>query len=176
MPEVALFAGAALALLRKLDAKARIFLFVPLIWSLSTMGRDLYTLLFVHYNGIKTIPQLIHVALNEPSLWVPIPLFVAAVTYTILRRSSLTENRIYILTGIIFAICTFLIWHNNNLMLLLAIPAAFTMLLGSWLGRWFYGLMERPTSEKLMHFLGIACGVLPACWGIIDLILRHITP
>ena len=176
IPEAALFAGAVLALLHKLDARARIFLFVPFIWSLSTMGRDLYTLLFVHYNGIKTVPQVIHVALNEPSLWVPVPLFVAAVISTLLWRSSFAENRVYILTGTIFAVCTFLIWHNNNLMLLLAIPAAFTMVLGSWIGQWFYGLMERPSTEKLMRFMSIACGMLPACWGIVDLVLRHVTP
>ena len=173
IPEVALFGGAALALLRKLDERARIFLLVPFVWSLSTIGRDLYTLLFIHYQGIKTVAQVIQVAKNEPSLWVPIPLFVGALCYTILRRSSLTENRVYLVTGVFFGFCTFLVWHNTNWMVLLAIPAGVTMMLGSWLGRWFYGLMEKPSTEKLMRFMSIACGFIPASWGIIDLILRN---
>ncbi len=176
IPEVALFVGAALALLRKIDARARIYLFVPFVWSLSMIGRDLYTLLFIHYDGITRIAQIPPAALKEPSLWVPIPLFVAAVCTVILRRCGLTESRVYLLTGFIFAICTFFIWHNNNLMLLLAFPAAFTMMLGSRIGGWFYGFMEKPSSEKLVLFMSIACGQIPAFWGIIDLILRRTIP
>lgn len=148
IPEVALFAGAALALLRKIDGRARIFLLVPCVWSLSMLGRNLYTLLFIHYDDIKTVLQLPLVALREPSLWVPIPLFLAAVCLTILRQSRLTENRMYLLTGFIFAICTFLIWNTTNFMILLAFPASFTMMLGSWIGRWLYNFMEKPTSEN----------------------------
>ncbi len=173
IPEVALFAGAALALLRKIDGRARIFLLVPFVWSLSMLGRNLYTLLFIHYDEIKTVLQLPLVALREPSLWVPIPLFLAAVCLTILRQSRLTENRMYLFTGFIFAMCTFLIWNTTNFMILLAFPASFTMMLGSWIGRWLYNFMEKPTSEKFVLFLCIACGLIPTFWGTIDLILRN---
>ena len=160
IPEVTVFAGIALAMLRKLDARVSIFLLAPLAWSSAIMGRDLYTILFVHVDGVKTIPQAIHLALQEPSLWVPIPLLLAAICYT----------------SIIFAFCTFLIWHNSNLMLLLIIPAPLLMLFGAWVGRWFYSLMEHPTSQKVVMYIIITSGTIPAFWGAIDLTLRHTIP
>ena len=173
IPEVTVFAGIALAMLRKLDKRASIFLLAPLAWSCATMGRDLYTILFVHVDGARTIPQAIQVALHEPSLWAPIPLLLAAICYLLLQRIHLAENPTYMFTGIIFAICTFLIWHNNNLMLLLVIPAPFLMVFGAWVGRWFYNLMEHPTSKNVVLYISLTSGAIPAFWGIIDLILRR---
>jgi hypothetical protein len=176
IPEVTVFAGIALAILRKLDTRARIFLLAPLAWSCATMGRDLYTILFVHVDGVKTIPQAIHLALHEPSLWVPIPLFLAALCFMLLQRINFAEKPSYMVTGIIFAICSFLIWHDTPLMLLLVIPAPFLILFGAWAGRWIYDLMENPTSKKVLIYIGITFGSIPAFWGIIDLILRHTIP
>ena len=96
IPEVTVFAGAALAMLRRLDPRARIFLLAPLAWSCATMGRDLYTIFFLHINGAKTLPQVIQVALAEPSLWVPIPLLLAAICYMLLQRINFAEKPIYI--------------------------------------------------------------------------------
>ena len=89
IPMVALFAGIATAFLHCLDRRARIFLVAPLVWSLTLMARDLYTILFLHYQGVKLWRQIIPVALKEPSLWVPIPLFVAVIVCELLRRTSL---------------------------------------------------------------------------------------
>ncbi len=173
IPEVTVFAGIALAMLRRLDPRARIFLLAPLAWSCATMGRDLYTILFVHIDGAKNLSQVIHVALAEPSLWVPIPLLLAAICYMLLQRINFAEKPIYIFTSIIFAISTFLIWHNNNLMLLFIIPAPFLMLFGVRIGHWFYDLMEHPTSKRVVLYIIITSGTIPAFWGIIDLILRR---
>ena len=176
IPFVALFAGTALMLLRRLDASKRVFLLAPLLWSLLIMGRDWYTLYFLHYDDIKKITDLIPILLKEPSLWVPIPLFVAVITYTILGYSSFKENRILILTGIVFSICTFAIWHTTPWMLLLAVPAGVTLLLGAWLGNYIYDMIEKPRLETLMHFLLATCAQIPATLGIIDLFMRRITP
>lgn len=173
IPIVALFAGAALAILRKLDARARVFILAPFFWSFVLMGRDLYTILFLHYAGAQHISDVIKVALHEPSLWLPIPLFIVAVVNYGLQRTSFSEGRIWAITGYVFGICTFFIWHSATWMVWLAFPAAVAMLLGAWIGKWMYGLLEKPTIENLMKFLAVTCAQIPAVLGVIDLILRR---
>ncbi len=176
IPLVSLFAGAALVFLRKLDRRARIFLLAPLIWTCFLIARDLYTLFLLHYDGVKHIPDLLRVALKEPSLWMPIPLFVAVLAFELLQRSSFTENRVYAICGAIFALCAYSVWHTTLWMILLAIPAALTMVSGAWIGKWLYQLLEKPTFEKLIKFMLISCAQLPAILGIVDLLLRRATP
>ena len=92
--------------------------------SLTLMARDLYTILFLHYKGVKLWTQIMPIALKEPSLWVPIPLFVAVVVCELLRRTSFTENRIYVICGGIFGLCTYAIWHVASWELWLAVAAS----------------------------------------------------
>lgn len=176
IPFVALFAGTAIALLRKIDAHARLFIVAPLLWSITLMVRDWYTLLFLHYDGIKKIADLPHVLMKEPSLWLPIPLFVAVVTFWLLEHSSFREGRIFALSGLIFGVCTFFIWHSANGMVLLAMPAAATMVLGARLGKWIYQVIEKPRMETLLRLLLTTCAQIPAILGVIDLIIRRTTP
>ncbi|GHO85994.1 hypothetical protein [Dictyobacter formicarum] len=176
IPIVTGFAGAALILLRRLDARKRVFLLAPFLWSMLLMGRDWYTIYFLHYEGTRTIAGIFHVIPKEPSLWVPIPLFVAAVAYTMLHQTSFKENRILALCGIIFAICTYFIWHTSSWMLLLAIPAGATILLGARLGNYIYDIIEKPRLQALMSFLMATCAQIPAALGIIDLFMRRATP
>jgi hypothetical protein len=176
IPMVALFAGVATAFLRCLDRHARIFLVAPLVWSLTLMTRDLYSILFLHYEGVKLWTQIMPVALKYPSLWVPIPLFVAVLIYQGLRRTSFTENRIYVICGTIFGLCTYAIWHFASWEIWLAVVAGLTMLYGSWIGRWLYRLLEKPTFAGLMRLLLTTCVLVPAPLGLIDLCLRWSTP
>jgi hypothetical protein len=176
IPIVALFAGVATAFLRCLDRRARIFLVAPLIWSLTLMTRDLYSILFLHYEGVKLWTQIMPVALKHPSLWVPIPLFVAVLIYQGLRPTSFTENRIYVICGTVFGLCTYAIWHFAFWEIWLAVVAGLTMLYGSWIGRWLYRLLEKPTFAGLMRLLLTICILVPAPLGLIDLCLRWSTP
>jgi hypothetical protein len=176
IPMVALFAGIATAFLYCLDRRARIFLVAPLIWSLTLMTRDLYTILFLHYRGVRFLKQVTPVALREPALWIPIPLFVAVVTYEVMRRTSFTENRIYIICGVIFGLCTYAVWHIASWEIGLALAAGLTMLYGSWMGKWLYRLLEKPTFAGLMRLLFVTCVLIPAPLGVIDLCLRWSTP
>jgi hypothetical protein len=176
IPFAALFAGAAMALLRKLDPRARVFIVAPFIWSITLMARDWYTLFFLKYDGVKHITDILPILSKEPSLWVPIPLFVAVVTFSLLRRTSFREDRIFAICGLVFGVCTFFIWHSANWMILLAIPAAATMMLGAWTGKWLYHVIEKPSLETLMRFLLTTCAQLPAILGVIDLFMRNTTP
>ena len=176
IPIVALFAGVAMALLRKFDARARLFLVAPLLWSMTLMARDWYTLFFLHYDGIKKSTDLLHVLVKEPSLWLPIPLFVAVVAFSLLEHSSFREERIFALSGLIFGICTFFIWHSATWMVLLAVPAAATMVLGARLGKWIYQIIEKPRMDTLLRLLLTTCAQIPAVLGVIDLIMRRTTP
>jgi hypothetical protein len=175
IPIVALFAGAALAMLRGLDKRARVFLLAPFLWSLTLMGRDWYTLYFLHYAGIKHIADIVPVALKEPSLWVPIPIMIAALVFAALERTSLSEIRRYAIAGVIFGIFTFFIWHTSPWMILLAIPAGLTAALGSWIGNWIYRLLEKPSFIGLMKLVLVCCAQIPAVCGLVDLYMRRTT-
>ncbi len=172
----AIFAGTALTLLRRLDARKRVFLLGPFLWSLLLMGRDWYTLYFLHYNGVKKIIDIFPILLKEPSLWIPIPLFLAVIVYTALSHSSFKENRVLVLTGIVFGIGTFAIWHTGLWMILLALPAGAGMLFGVWLGNYIYDMIEKPHLDTLMYFLLATCAQIPAALGIVDLFMRRATP
>src|SRR5260370_31190996 len=141
IPMVALFAGIATAFLHCLDRRARIFLAAPLVWSLTLMARDLYTILFLHYQGVKLLRQIMPIALREPSLWVPIPLFVAVVVCEVIRRTSFTENRIYVICGSIFGLCTYAIWHVASWEIWLAVAAGVSLCYGFRSGRGVYRLL-----------------------------------
>jgi hypothetical protein len=175
IPIVSLFAGAALAMLRGLDRRACIFLVAPFLWSFILMSRDWYTILFLHYGGTRHVLDIIPIALREPSLWVPIPLFIAALVFAGFEYTSFSLRRRYAIAGVIFAIFTFFIWHNATWMILLALPAGFTAALGSWIGSWLYGMLEKPSFVGLMKFLLICCAQIPAVSGVVDLFMRRTT-
>ena len=170
------FAGIALALLRSLDGRARVFLLAPLLWSLIFMVRDWYTLYFLHYHGVTHIKNLLPVLVQEPSLWVPIPLFAAGIIDLTLRKIGLSEFWTEMTTGAIFGILVFFIWHSSPIMILLAIPAGAIMVLSSTVGRWIYRVLEKPRWSHVLILLFTACSELPAFFGAVDLILRRTIP
>lgn len=176
IPFVTFFAGIALALLGSLDRRARIFLLKPLLWSLIFMIRDWYTLFFLHYHGVTHIRDLVPVLIQEPSLWVPIPLLAAAIVDFTLREMGLSEFWTRMTTGAIFGVLVFFIWHSSPLMVLLTIPAAPIMVLGTTIGRWIYRVLENPTCSDISMLLFTACSELPAFFGAVDLILRRTIP
>ena len=176
IPFVTFFAGIALALLRSLDGRARIFLLAPLLLSLIFMVRDWYTLYFLHYHGVTHIKDLLPVLLQEPSLWVPIPLFAAGLIDLTLRKIGLSEFWTEMTTGAIFGILVFFIWHSSPIMILLAIPAGAIMVLSSTVGRWIYRVLEKPRWSHVLILLFTACSELPAFFGAVDLILRRTIP
>ncbi|GAC1666360.1 MAG: hypothetical protein PVS3B1_02490 [Ktedonobacteraceae bacterium] len=75
-----------------------------------------------------------------------------------------------------FGVCTFFIWHSANWMILLAIPAGATMILGSQIGKWIYQVIEKPRLETLLRLLLTTCAQIPAALGVVDLIMRRTTP
>jgi hypothetical protein len=176
IPMVSLFAGSALSLLRCIEKRARIFLVAPLLWSCFTTTRDLYTIMFLHYHGASNIQAIVPIALAEPSLWIPIPLFATTVVFELLRRTKRRETYCYALCGDFFGLCTCTIWHTSPWMFLLALPATLLIVVGSRIGTWLYSMLETPTLEKLATFLLISYTQVPAILGVVDLILRRTTP
>jgi hypothetical protein len=176
IPIVALFAGAAMALLQQLESRARVFIIAPLLWSITLMARDCYTILFLHYDGVMRITDIPRVLAKEPSLWLPIPLLLAVIMFTLLKCTSFREGRIFAISGLLFGIGTFFIWHSANWMILLAIPAAVTMVFGAKIGKWIYQVIEKPRFDTLLRLLLTTCAQMPAVLGVIDLIMRKTTP
>ncbi len=176
IPMVTGFAGVALGFLRKLDKRARIFLLAPLVWSLGLMGRDIYTIWFLHIEGAHRVTDVLPVMLHQPSLWIPIPLLIAALLFEGLQRTSFRERRCYAIAGLVFGCCTFLIWHADLWFIVLALLAAVIMPIGARIGTWLYALVEKPTFGGLLRFVLICCAQIPAALGVVDLILRRTTP
>jgi hypothetical protein len=176
IPMVAFFAGAAMIFLRKIERRARVFLLAPLAWSLLFMVRDLSTILFVHVYGARSMWTMLQVAVSNPALWVPIPLVVAVLCYKALERTSFSEYRVFGICGFVFGSCTFAIWHVTLWAALAVLPAVGTMMLGAWVGKRLYRMIEKPSLGGLLTFLLISCAQIPAVLGLVDLFLRHSTP
>ncbi len=162
-----------MALLRWADQKVSIELLAPIIWSLVFMGRDIYTVWFVHYDGLTKIRGLLPILLKEPSLWVPIPLLVASVIFLALEKTRMDERWKWMLNGAVFALITFCIWHTSIWMILLIIPAAPIMFLGSRVGYKIYSVLEAPHFKDILRILLVSNAQVPAVLGIADLILRR---
>lgn len=162
-----------MALLRWADQKVSIEIFAPLIWSIVFMGRDIYTVWFVHYDGLTKIRGLLPILLREPSLWVPIPLLVASVIFLALEKTSIDERWKWMINGTIFALITFCIWHTSLWMILLVVPAAPIMLLGAKVGKRIYSVLEKPHFKDILGILLVSNAQVPAILGVVDLILRR---
>jgi len=166
-------ANRIMALLRWLDQKISIELLAPLIWSFVFLVRDVYTVWFVHYNGVTKIRGLLPILIKNPSLWVPIPLFIASVLFLVLEKTSLEERWKWILNGAFFALLTFCIWHTSLWMILLVIPAAPLMLLGARVGKKIYSVLEKPHFKDILSIILVSNAQIPAALGVVDLILRR---
>lgn len=162
-----------MALLRWADQKGSIELLAPLVWSLVFMGRDIYTVWFVHYDGVTKIRGLLPILIKNPSLWVPIPLLVASVIFLALEKTRLDERWKWMINGTIFSLLVFCIWHTSLWMILLVIPAAPIMLFGAKVGRRIYSVLEKPHFKDILSIMLVSNAQVPAILGVVDLILRR---
>ena len=57
-----------------------------------------------------------------------------------------------------------------------AVPGTLLILVGAWLGERIFRVLVRPTVKSVFRLLVLAGLVTPFATGIVDLILRRLTP
>lgn len=174
VPLAALWAGAVLSLLRRLDRRGWMLLAIMLLWTLLSASGD-------HSDArrLDTYLQVTNFALS-PANWLPLPLFSAALTFLLARPLAnlvrIPERWAWLPAGLVFGLFVATIWGPyaplGGLLILLAAPI---VLVGSLLGDAIFGVLERPGYTREWLLLLVALGV-PFLTGSVDLYLRLHTP
>ena len=165
----ALWLGAALSLVRRLDPRARVWLGVALVWWLVTTLGDL--------GQARVLDRLFRLSLErDPANWMSMPLFPAALVLAVALAAGLSDGWAMAAAGWVFALLTWLIWREQPLGLLFVAAAGPLAVVGAWIGERIYRVLERPSVKSVFWFLVLAALVTPFATGIADLILRRLTP
>jgi len=172
IPLSVIWAGVALALIRGLDKRARVWLTVAFLWEVFSLLSGL--------REVRGLDRLFHFALTRDlATWLSPPLFLAALIVAILLWLGLPERWAWIgwiLAGWVFGFFTLLIWRAHPLGFVLTILAGPLMALGAFVGGLIYRILEKPTRWMVLGFLTLAGVGAPLMTGIVDLFLRKVTP
>jgi hypothetical protein len=163
----ALWAGTALAILRRLDRRAWVLLVAVGVFSLLQLSRDRRTAL-----RLDSFLSLSH----GPTNWLPPPILPAAVVLVLLARTRLPERWVWASAGIVFGLLTFLTWGTRPAvpLILLCVPlAAPVMLVGAGLGGRIARVLENPTGQVVRLLVPLLGFTAPLILGCVDLYLRH---
>lgn len=164
----ALWAGAVLALLRRLLRHPATLLGFLTLWSAGS--------LIIAYAGWQRGDRFF--SLHEgspPAAWLPLPLLPAAATLALARWRGLRKWFACGLAGATFAALVFVTWGRTPIAALLALLAPGVTIAGGALGGWVWRLLDRPTARTVWPFV-VGCLVIPFFTGVIDLALRRATP
>jgi hypothetical protein len=163
----ALWAGAAIAFLRKLDARWWLPLLVLGIWTILDNMRGSLQPFW------DTFPQL-----QDPANWRELPIFVTALVILILVKLRLNAYWAWGIAGLLFGLMYYNIWLQERQpatfwLVLVCIPA---ILGGKWLGEKAYAIISRPNTPGKLMPLVLAAFIMPSVTGVIDLFWRLTTP
>jgi hypothetical protein len=162
----AAWAGMALALVRGLDRRPRVWLAVALIWTVMVALRE--------HGAARRLDQFLLVS-NLPASWLPLPLLPAALVLALALWLGWGERPAWAAAGLAFGLLVYVVWGGQPWALVLAPLAAPAMIAGAWFGERVYGVLERPTElgAKALVLLAVA---VPIVTGALDLYLRAHTP
>lgn len=161
-----LWAGAALAFIRKLDRRAWVMLLLAGLWSFFDLSR----------NQAISLSRYVPNLATDPASWREIPLYVPALLIVILPALRMNERRTWLIAGGAFGLAIFSIFDTQAWATLLAIPGAALMLVGKSLGECVYGILDRPDTLRATLSLLLVGVAYPAMTGMVDLALRWSTP
>ncbi len=166
-----LWAGTALALVRSLDRRARVYLVTVALWAFSALVNELRTA-----GGLERYLNLGRELIRHPANWLPAPLLGAMLVFALLTLVRLGERWSWGAAGLAYGVLAWLIYQPGLLWLPLVLLASGGMAGGSLLGDGIYRLLEAPTRWlRLMPFPLAGVGV-PFVTGLVDLFLRRVTP
>lgn len=170
LPLTALWAGAALALIRRLDRRVWLFLGVITLWTLLTLlGQHNDARSFQKYFALTDFA-------TNPANWLPLPLLPAAVVYLLARLARVPARWAWLPAGLVYGVVVVAIWGPYRpLGLPLILLAAPIVLVGALLGNWIWGVLDHPTHGRAWALLLIGV-CAPLVTGIVDLYLRVNTP
>jgi len=144
--------------------------FFPSMWILI-----ITSLIVTLISSNRKVAEVFGIA-DNPQTWLPLPIFPAALVLAVCLYFGFSERWSWVLTGFVFNLIIWLIWVQTGLGILFVLIGIFLVLLGVRVGK--------TLSEKLMDLnvrsawiitLIIGFGI-PLFTGIIDLILRSLTP
>jgi hypothetical protein len=162
----ALWAGAALGFLRRLDGRIWVVMLTVFLFGVMDSSRS----------WAETLNEL-NLINDSPAHWRELPLFLPALLALGLPRLRVPENWAWGLAGILFGLLVFSIWgEQGSGTWALALLGAPLMLLGKRIGERAYAIIEQPASFRAVLPLFVAAVVMPLLTGVIDLYIRSVTP
>lgn len=174
IPLGALWAGMALAMIRRLDRRWWMVLLLAFLGAVTSGSRGTIELLDQFGPGILS---------NFPEHWRTLPLLVTAAALLLVIQLDMPIRYAYPFAGLIFGAAVYSTWTtmNPNVQwggaLVLLVIAGFTALAGQRIGEIVYDVLENPRERNEVLFIVLVAGVaMPVFTGIIDLILRATTP
>ncbi|MHB8647211.1 MAG: hypothetical protein ACYDAR_15600, partial [Thermomicrobiales bacterium] len=151
----ALWAGIALALVRRLDGRGWVLLATVGIFSFFQLTGD-------HATAIR-LDQWLPVSHNAGS-WLPPPIFPAAIALVVALRLGLRERWAWAVAGAVFAVLTYLTWGTGHPLTLLLVPVAVGVTMaGAWLGNRIARMLETPVAPDvrlIVPLLGVTSPML----------------
>lgn len=154
----AVWAGAALAIVRGIDRRASVLLATAGIFSLIAIVGD--------RAGARALVQ-------NPANWLPPPILPAALTFVIAVRLRRVERWAWLVAGGVFGVLTWLTWGRGTGMLPLVPLAAPALLAGTSLGAWVARTLAAPTARAVRRTVPLLGLTAPLVLGLVDLFLRR---
>ena len=168
VPLAALWTGAALAFLRRLDGRTRRFLAVVTVAWLLLLLRGLRDVSrWRQYFGLQEGRTLAY--------WFPIPFLPAALAYVGASKARWSERRSWLIAGLIFAVAALLVWARTPLGLALLVVSPLLLLLGARIGSWTFATISQPRRASVWAIILVGA-TMPFIVGMVDLYLRQHTP
>ncbi|MCI0709794.1 MAG: hypothetical protein L0154_06480, partial [Chloroflexi bacterium] len=167
-----LWLGIGVGFITKLDNRWWVILLITLAFLIADNGQNAVEWFDQQdYHVGHTHAQLASDPKNYQSLPVLIP-----VAFYLLARRFVSQRWALGAAGAIFSIMIFLIWGDAAIAFFvfpLAVPA---VLFGRAIGERVFNILKEPDSLPRIRILWIAALVVPVFTGILDLILRAVTP
>lgn len=164
----ALWAGTVLALIRRIDPRAWLYLLLFVVYTVLTLASA--------HNEALRLDRLLgtHLA-PDAAAWLPIPILVPAALLTALILIGVPDRIAWPFAGLAFAACVYAIWGVGVYPAVLVALAAPLALLGLATGEWAYRTLSQPSRERAWLLVGV-CATVPFVVGCVDLYLRFNTP
>jgi hypothetical protein len=161
----ALWGGAVLAFLRRLDSRWWLILLPVLFYSLMDNQRT----------RIESISQVFP-QFNDPRNYLDIPLFLPTVLFLLLLRFKVPERWAYVSAGLLFGLMIYGIWATDRTAFLLVPLAAPLMLVGKKFGEMLWDIVEKPYTTRKVISVQLLIIIVPCITGMLDLYMRFTTP
>lgn len=160
----ALWIGVVLALVRRLDGRAWVFLTTVGLFSLFLLSGD-------HKAAVR-LDMWLPIS-HDAATWLPPPIFPAAIAFALAIRLHFRERWAWAVAGAVFALLTYLTWGTGHSLTLLLVPVAVpATMAGAWLGSRIARMLENPVARDVRLLVPLLGVTSPILLGLVDVYLR----